>query len=132
MITKKNAQGSIEFMLLVGTTLFFFTIFFLGVQESISDKLKEEKRIITQDIALQVKDEIDLAFKSSDGYYRKFDIPNKIKELDYEVSIIESLVYVKTDDNKHAVALPVSNITGQPIIGTNIIQKKGGIVYLNP
>ena len=130
MIYKKS-QTSIEFIILVAALLFFFTIFFIAIQINISDKMKETKDIVVKEIAKTVQDEINLASQSDDGYYREFEIPNEIQGDDYNITIIEDLVYLKTADEKHAIALPVKKINGQIAKDKNIIKKINGEVQLN-
>ncbi len=131
ILNSKRSQSAIEFIILVGFILFFFTTFFLAIQGNISDKLEERKTLRIKEIALAVQDEINLASQSSEGYYREFKIPNDISGQDYEVEIIEEMVYVKTQDGKHAIALPVQNVTGQIEKPDNIIKKENGVVKLN-
>jgi len=127
----KNSQTSIEFVILVGFVLFFFTAFFLTINGNMSDKIKERQTKLVIEIASTVQDEIDLAFESIDGYYRKFTIPDYVASKSYDIDITEGMVYVRTTDKKHAIALPVQNITGQVQKGDNIIQKENGVVKLN-
>ncbi|MFA5174471.1 MAG: hypothetical protein WC438_04795 [Candidatus Pacearchaeota archaeon] len=128
----KKAQSSIEFMILVGVVIFFLVVFLGAIQGSMSDKLKEKQSIMVQDLASSVQDEINLASKSSDGYYRNFNIPEKINGRDYSIEILEEMVYVKTNDNKNALALPLASVTGNVVKGENIITKQNGEVVLNP
>jgi len=95
------------------------------------EKSQEKKTIVIKDIVRTVQEEIDLAVKSSNGYRREFKIPEKIINNDYEISIFEGIVYAKTTDQKHAIAVNVKNVTGTITKGTNLITKQNGIVYLN-
>lgn len=126
----KKSQSAIEFMILVGFILFFFTLFFLAIRENMSDKLNERKNLAVKEIALSVQNEINLALKASDGYFRPFEIPEKINNQDYDISIVEKMVYVNLQD-KHAIALPVANITGEIKKGKNEIKKENGEIKLN-
>ena len=103
----------------------------MGINESMSGKIKQERMNKVKEIAFTIQDEINLASKSTNGYSRTFDIPLDIDGKNYEAIITEEMIYIKTTDNKYATALPVQNTTGQPIIGENTIQKKEGIIYLN-
>lgn len=132
MTSDKKSQSATEFLILTGVIIFFFTVFFVAVEESMSDKIKEEQTDAVKEIALTVQNEINLALKSSEGYYREFKVPMEVSGKDYDVTIVEEMVYVKTTDNKHAIALPVTNTTGQITKGANIIKKQGGIIYINP
>jgi len=128
---KKEAQSSIEFVIIVAFILFFFSAFFLIINENIADKLKEKQNLEVKNTALVIQDEINMATKSSEGYTREFKIPEKIRDKDYEVSITEEMVYARTWDNKSAIALPVLNITGDVVKGINRIRKINGMIYLN-
>ena len=130
-IVKKKGQSAIEFVILIGFVLLFFSIFFLATQENMSDKIREKQNIAIKEVALTVQDEINLAFKSSDGYSRKFKLPEKIGNQDYDINIIEDMVYIKTENNKYAMALPIPKITGNIVKGDNEIKKNGEEVKLN-
>lgn len=131
MIKSKSSQSAIEFLILTGFLLFSFTVFFVAIQGNMSDKLKERQEIAVKNIAVAVQDEINLASQSMDGYYRQFKIPEEINGKDYEINIIEGLVYLKTLDGKYAIALPVQNVAGDLVKGTNTIKKENEVVKLN-
>ena len=131
MKNNKKAQTAIEFIMLVGFVFFAFTVFILAVQTSTSDKIKEEQTLRVKEVVIDVQDEINLAYQSSNGYYREFSIPEKINGISYEINIIEGLVYLKTDNGKNAIALSVQNVTGDLVKGINNITKQGGVVELN-
>lgn len=130
-MNNKSAQGAIEFLILIGGVLFFFVVFLFIIQQDTGEKLKERRNLALKEIASIVKDEIAFAFESTEGYSRNFELPNNLDGINYEVSIINEFVYAKTTEGEHALALPVLNVTGQPVIGTNSIRKINGTVYLN-
>ncbi|MCH7568389.1 MAG: hypothetical protein IIA87_03125 [Nanoarchaeota archaeon] len=131
MTTIRKAQSAIEFVILVGAVFFFFIIFLFAIQSNISDKIRENLNLAVQEIALTVQDEINLASESSDGYYRKFNIPEKVINLDYEINVTEGLVYVRTSNGKYAIVLPVADVSGEIQKGDNVIRKESGAVSLN-
>ena len=128
---RKNAQTALEFIILVAFILFFFIIFFVAVNGNISDKAREQRDIAVRDVAIAVRDEINLAFQSSDGYYRAFVIPDDINGLDYNILLIEDMVYINTSDNKYAMALPIHKVTGQIVKNQNTIKKEDGEIKIN-
>jgi len=128
---EKKAQSAIEFVILIGVVIFFIMVFFLVINEKIADKEKEKRDILVEDIATNVQDEINLALKSSDGYMRQFKIPNDIYGQDYKINITDGMVYVRSSDYKHAIALPVPMVIGDVKIGDNIIKRENGMIYLN-
>ncbi len=127
----KKGQASIEFMILVAFVLFFFTVFFIAIQNNMADRIKERQNLNVKEVAITFQDEINLASEASEGYYRRFKIPNTLGNKDYNVNIIEDKVYIKTNDNKYAIALPILPITGNAVKGMNIIRKENETIYLN-
>lgn len=126
-----KAQTAIEFMVLVIFVMMFFSIFFLAIRQSTTEKLREKQDLLIKETAKTVQDEINLALESSDGYLRQFNLPQEIQEADYTITLVENMVYIKTEDGKSAIALPIANVTGNIAKGLNIIKKENGKVYLN-
>lgn len=128
---QKKAQSAIEFIIIVGFVLFFFIMFIGFMQSQALDKTYEKRNLILKNTLQSVQEEINLASTSVDGYYREFTLPQTILNLEYEINIIENIVYANTTNQKHAMALPIKNVTGTINPGTNIIEKENGTVYLN-
>jgi hypothetical protein len=128
---RKRGQSAIEFVILVGAVIFFFLTFLYAIQNNISDKVGENKDLIVQDIARTVQDELNLALESSEGYSRMFTIPQQVVNVNYDISLVDGAVYVVTEDGKHAIALPIVEVTGTINPGDNFIIKELGVVYLN-
>jgi len=127
----KKGQSAIEFMIIIGVVLFFFIAFLGALQVQSSDKVKERRTVEVQEVALTVRGEIDLASDASDGYQRNFDLPLTISRENYNVSIVEGLVYVITEDERDALTYPIVDVIGQPQKGNNLIRKVNGVIYLN-
>lgn len=128
---KDKAQSAIEFILLVGAVL-FITLSLVGVfQETMARKNVEKRNFIIQELALQVQNEINIAAKSTDGYMRRFEIPDKVANKEYSIGLYEGYVYLNTSDGKHALAIPTYNATGQLIKGTNTIRKLNSTIFVN-
>lgn len=127
----KKAQVAIEFIIIMGAIFFFMAIFFLAVQENLSEENQEKERLLVKEVALIVQDEINLALESINGYKRTFKIPERIRHLKYDINIIAGVVFIRTEGGEHALALPVANVTGDLNITDNIIEKINGAIYLN-
>lgn len=126
-----KGQSAIEFLILIMAILFLFVGLLYFVYSKISDTQNEAVSVAVNEIALTVQDEINLAHGSADGYLRQFFLPFNINGLEYEVNIIEDSIYVRTVNGRHAVALPISEVTGDVLIGNNLIYKINGSVRLN-
>jgi len=126
----KKAQGGIEFIIIFSFVLFFFVLFFTIIQSNQNEKNKENEDILFQNIALDVRDEINIAAGASDGYFREFEIPEKILGKDYEISVTNSgNVYLESES--YATSFRSSKVNGILKKGTNNITKKDGEVFIN-
>ena len=97
---RKKSQSAVEFIILVGIVILFFTIFFVAINENQSDELKQKQTTHVNEIAFTVQEEIDLAFNAQNGYNREFEIPEKIKGQDYNIEITENSIYVQNSRGK--------------------------------
>jgi len=128
---RDKGQSALEFAILIGAVIFLFVLFVFGISSNITGKAIERRNIIVEDIAGSVRDEINLASVSSDGYYREFTLPGKALNQEYDMMIDGSVLYIELPDGGYGLSIPVSNVIGQPAPGTNIIKKIDGVVYLN-
>ncbi|PIN92224.1 hypothetical protein COU55_02105 [Candidatus Pacearchaeota archaeon CG10_big_fil_rev_8_21_14_0_10_31_59] len=126
---KKKSQGAIEFVIIFGSVLFFFAVFFSVVQNNIEKKNSEKEDLLLQNIVLNVKEEIELATRSSDGYFREFKIQGNILGKDYEINNTESFVYASI--GKKGISYEILDVTGNIKKGSNNITKQNGRVYVN-
>ncbi len=127
----KKSQTSIEFVIMLGFVLLFFSVFLLIVQGNTRSNLEQKNNLIARGIVEDVQDEVNLALDASDGYYREFEVPDKIGSVDFDINIIDEMVYLNTTDGSIAMALPIVNVTGNVQNGTNVIQKVDGEILLN-
>ena len=128
---KNKGQSSLEFAVLVGFVMVAFALFFLVIRSNLSDKLDERINAEVKEVAWTVKNEVDLASDSMEGYSRNFTLPNQVYGREYDISVNESLVFVQTSDGKHRISLPLQNVSGQIIKFENNIRKENGEVKLN-
>ena len=126
-----KAQSSIEFVIIIGVLLFFFSSFTIFINQSLADKAREQRTNTLNELALNVQEEIALAREASDGYYRVFVLPDNVVNVPYNVTLGDSYVYFYTLDFDLTISIPVSNVTGYLKIGSNTLEKIDGLVYLN-
>ena len=127
----KKAQGSIEFIVITGFILVMFIVILGVIQERSIEKSKEKREIALKDTAKNIQKEINLAFESTNGYTRSFEVPGKIINAEYNITLVKGLVYLETLDKKNAIALPIPEITGIIKNGTNTIRKINNTVIIN-
>jgi len=108
----KRAQSAIEFIILTGFLLASFTIFFVIIEHDREASVSELQNAQIKEIGLTAKNEIDLAFQSSDGYTREFELPRYTYGSNFTIRVVENLVLVASDDLRHSVSYSVSPVTG--------------------
>jgi hypothetical protein len=105
----KKGQGTVEFIILFSSALFFFVIFMGIIQMNIADTNLEKQRIFLQNIALNVKNEIAFAAESKDGYTREFYVPQNSLGIDYEINLTDGYVFCFMTD--YSISYRVFNVT---------------------
>jgi tRNA(Met) C34 N-acetyltransferase TmcA len=128
-ITQRKAQSSIEFVVIIAAVLFFFLAFLSVIERNTEKKNFEQEQIAAREIVLGIKNEINLASEASDGYSRYFKVDNNLLGKEYEITISDNMIYIKS--NKIGMAYRVVNFSGQIQKGENFIKKQNGTIYLN-
>lgn len=126
-----RGQSAIELVVLVIFVMIFFSAFLAALQINRADMVREKRVIFMNDVAMSVRDEINLATSSVDGYIRTFNVPSDAFGLPINVSIQENFVYVMSIDGRNALVQPILNVSGNLSSGTNFIRRANGSVYLN-
>ena len=126
-----RAQTSVEFLILVSFVLFFFVSFLMLIGYSTSDKVYERQSLAIQQVARTIQEEVALAHATEDGYEREFSLPLQIVNLDYEIEIVGGSVYVHTVNGRHALSVPIEDVTGSFAPGDNVIRRANDIIYVN-
>ena len=127
----KKAQSAIELLILVGVMLFIFIGFLFVFQNNVSQKTVENRNQEALELTITVKNEIDIAAGTTDGYSRTFQIPETIFRQDYNLTIEGDVLYFTTSDGSISLSLPSQQVTGQLQKGANTIQKLNGEILLN-
>ncbi len=125
----KKAQVGIEFLFLISAALFFFMIIIAVIYANIGEKQNEKEAKEVKQLALLIKEEIDIAHETSNGYHRVFYVPKTIEGKNYIIKIQEGHIYVLTDRN--SASYKIKEVIGSIQKGKNIIKKENETVYLN-
>ncbi len=125
----KKGQVALEFLVLIGLAFLAFLgliAILLYHTEQLRD-VKESEMVV--DISLMVQNEITTASNVKDGYVREFRLPTTLEGKEYIVTQEGNKLYFKTANYEADVTVP--DFEGEVVIGTNTINKTGGIVYIN-
>jgi hypothetical protein len=115
------------FMIVAGM---FIVILFMAIfSEIYQDNLKSKKRIIFEDFGYSIQNELILASQVQPGYRRAIYLSGSLDGYEYTVNISHMTLVIDYTDN--TFALPIPNITGNFVPGTNIITNKDNKVFLN-
>jgi hypothetical protein len=126
-----KGQSALEFMLLVGVVMFLFVALYGTLNLQLSEQAKQGVYESLLDKTHAIQDEIGLAYAAENGYQRVFTLEPKVYGLPYNMTIVDGFVYVRTLNGDFALSQPVLNVSGQLIIGPNVIRKTSGVVRLN-
>ncbi len=127
----KKSQSAIEFMIIVIALMFLMILLFAAIEENRASRVNSQRDLFMNDLAISIRDEINLAHSASEGYSRIFKVPGEAFGVEFNASIREGDIYLASYDGRHALAHAVANVTGDVKIGDNYIEKINGSVYLN-
>ena len=125
-----KAQVAMEFMLLVGLGFMLFIVFSAAVKYRISNLEVEEEYILLKDVAYAVQNEISIATRIENGYYREFEIPKKLKNgQNYTINITNDYIYATTPNHEFLIEIPP--VVGNLVKNNNAINKTNDTLYIN-
>ena len=124
-----------EFIILFGFVLFFFTVFTIVINSNLNEREAEKRSKAIKELALDVQNEVNLALNSVEGYQRSFFVPLKVYDRDYCIELISeadvAVVYIITKDKLHSISLPIPLIDsgGKLIKGDyNLVKREGDLI----
>lgn len=127
--TPDRAQVSFEFLLL---SLFVFMTavgFIMAVSSQMTELSREKDGLFIRDTVNRVREEIHIASEMEDGYIRRFEIPSAINSKNYSIIIAQTQLKGTVGNIVYVTVVPRTE--GQPNITSNLIEKRGGMLYLN-
>ncbi|MBS3143268.1 hypothetical protein J4446_00100 [Candidatus Woesearchaeota archaeon] len=106
-----KSQSSTEFMIFVGIAIFVLMLYFGVSNHYLNLTLKEREVITGQDLARQLKNEINLAARVEDNYQRIFQLPYLVVNKNFNVTfnIREVVVNIDNDEYVELLAADVGN-----------------------
>ena len=132
-----KSQSSTEFMIFIGIAIIILMSYFAIAHNYLNQTYKQKDIISGQDLAKQIRNEINLASRVEDGYVRTFTLPAKIGNKDFTVHLEgrEVVVAITGEDNQY-VELLTTNIDGddEPDFGPGdeiTIEKNSGQITIS-
>jgi hypothetical protein len=117
-------------MLLVGLGFMVFIAFTAATRNRISGLEKEEEYVLLKDIAYSVQNEINIAARMQNGYYREFNIPEELENgRNYTLNITSNHIFATSENHDYLIEIPP--VIGNFVKNTNKINKTNDTLYLN-
>lgn len=124
-----KAQITAEFYILLGISFLIAIAFEIASLQQLNDFRKQKEGEFVKDIALKLQKEVLLAANVEDGYVRVFQIPDKLDNIDYFLTVQNYTVNIQSKNAFYVV--PIPKAIGNMTKGTNVINKTGGVIYIN-
>ncbi len=125
----KNAQLSLEFMYAVMILLFLALVFVFASGSKLSDFKREKDAFLMKDVALTVRNEINVAYAMEPGYVRTFELPETLEGSGYSITMDGGFIDVSMGGQQIVVA--AQPVNGSLVKGSNLIRRVNGNVTLN-
>ena len=124
-----KTQVSTEFFIFLGLAFLVAVAFEIASLTQLNDFRAEKENEAIKDVALKLQKELFVAATVEDGYVRSFKMSDKIGEINYSITTLNSTIIVQSKNGFYTVSIP--KVVGNASKGINIINKTGGVVYIN-
>lgn len=124
-----KAQVSVEFFIFMGMAFLVAIAFEIASLDQLKDFRVQKESDSVKDIAIKLQKEILIAASVEDGYVRAFTIPNQMDNINYTLTTLNYTITVESKNSIYTVLIP--NSVGNVTKGPNIINKTGGVIYIN-
>lgn len=121
---------ALEFVLLFSLSVFIMIVLLVSFYEL--NKFKAEEKIDEkmQDFAYSVQSEIIIASEMNDGYVRRFFLPSKVENTDYNISVSGTNLILSYEGIDRYIKIPYT--IGVLNKEQNVLYKMNETVYINP
>ena len=124
-----SAQISAEFFILLGLGLLIAIAFEIASLDQLKDFRIQKENDAVRDLALKLQKELLIAASVEDGYVRTFKVPDEVDNFNFSIATQNSTLFVQSKNGFYIVTIP--SIVGNISKGINVINKTGGIIYVN-
>lgn len=130
IMRNRKSQMALEFVLLFGVSILIMALLLVFMYEVNRSKAEEKIDYKMRDFSYSVQSEFVLASEMNNGYSRIINIPSRVEQTDYNITIIGNNLVVSYHGVSYYSQIPdtIGNITK----GTNLLLKKNGTIYINP
>ncbi|MBI2659509.1 hypothetical protein HYX05_05420 [Candidatus Woesearchaeota archaeon] len=127
---RSKAQISAEFFVFLGLAFLIAIAFELASLDQLNDFRLQKENEAVKDLALKLQQELLIASTVEDGYVRVFEIPNSLDNVNYSLTTLKNNTITVESKNAFYI-VPIPRAIGNASKGTNVINKTGGVIYIN-
>lgn len=128
-MSSSKSQVSFEFAVVLFAVIIVTVAFGIIAGNRLLELKSQQTNVQLQNVALTVRNEIDIAHAVESGYLRTFTLPDYIGNDNYTVIVGNSFVTVSM--NERELSMSVQPISGTIRKGLNVISKANDSVILN-
>lgn len=129
MKKKKKAQAAVEFVMLIVILFSIFMVYTINTRKNMDEIRDKKEYILLKDVTMMAQNEVLLAVKVEDGYYRQFELPDSLEGINYTINITGQIIAAYSENHEYVMMIPQVNGTLKK--GVNIITKNGGVVEIS-
>ena len=127
-----KSQSSAELVIMVCLLSLIFSIFVANIMYKNTNLKAQKVNQHARYISDLVSSELNNVYIQGNGYSRNFTLPANIREYNYNISIIDNMVYVFVTNNNTYIRKTIpENISGGFKKGLNCLSNKNGVIYVN-
>jgi hypothetical protein len=126
-----------EFVILTGFMLIAFLSFYMIIQSKLVEANRDTTDRAAKQIETMVVNELRVAESVTDGYYREFELPQRINGMEYSISIMSGVggtpeVVTKYSGKERVYFVPQGYVDGASNVakGLNNVTKNKGIIKI--
>jgi hypothetical protein len=134
----RKAQSSMEFVILTGFMILAFAVFYITIESKLVEANRDSTDAAAKQLETIVINELKMAESVSDGYYREFELPQRINGINYNVSIMAGVgstpeVVTKYVGKERVYFITQGYVDDSSTIGKgwNNITKIEGVIKIN-
>jgi len=125
----RDGQTALEFVIAIAVALIFGALFLAVANALLSGSAEQERYAALNRIGYTLQDELILASYVSDGYIRRFDMPERAGRFTYTLTSSTNAVTLRSGST--VITYPLPNATGTFSMGVNEIRKEDGEVTIS-
>jgi hypothetical protein len=133
----RKAQTSMEFVILTGFMILAFLVFYIVIQSKLVEANRDSADKAAKQAELLVVNELRVAESVIDGYYREFELPQKINGMNYNISIMSGVggtpeIVIHYNGKERVYFVPQAYVSSFSSVskGKNNISKNNGIILI--